>query len=809
MKIVLADQNTCTGCGACLNSCHTGAIRMVPDEEGFIQPHIEESLCVACGMCEKACPVLHPKYENDPVDSCYAMWADDARRKVTSTAGFFLLLAEKTIEEGGVVYGAAWTENWYVHHIGVETKEALPQLCGSKYLQSDAEDSYRQAEKNLKAGRCVLFSGCPCQIAGLYGYLGSRKYENLTTIEIVCHGVPSPEAFQKYLREDFPKDKIQRIDFRDKTVYGWSTKANIYFEDGRTYRKEEKEDPFYRAFLPCMILRRSCSVCEFSRLPRQADITVGDFWGIKAVDATWHDKKGTELVLVNSAKGRQAFAAIQPQFQRLEKFPLEAATRVNKTILYPFHPHPGRKHFFASMHLKPFDQLVTDALAHNYDIGIVGLWYGINYGSVLTYYALYELLRDMGYDPVMLPKPPQLWEPKFDAPHTIAQKFIWSHCNVFNKMQDPGEICRMNDRCRDFIVGSDVVWSYRIVGKDTDQFFFLDWVESGHKKIAFASSFGNTLYGPDSYVKKAIYHLQKFDGISIREDSGAEKAKELTGRQDIVQVLDPVLLCGRAAFDRVGEQAERKEESAFIFAYLLKKNGSKQKREILDALEKTQGAAVRVCGNPNSLHISRRVYGENILPELSVEEWLWRIRHCRMYVGDSYHGLCFAILYHRPFLITYGEKTSRTSHQRFESLLALCGLEDRILYGAEMTEEKALAIAARPIDWEAVDQRLNACRERSIGWLKDILERPEREVTAKEYVEDQQKRTIAEQQIQIHQLQQALQRCMDEVQRCHEEAENHLSRKVERSLDENGLIGTGKKATKKVIKGIAARLRKT
>lgn len=798
MEIVLADQNTCTGCGACFNSCHKNAIKMIPDTEGFIQPKIDKELCVGCGMCEKACPVLHPKYENKSVDTCYAMWADDERRQITSTAGFFLLLAEKIIEQKGVVYGAAWTKEWDVHHIGVEQKEDLFQLCGSKYLQSNTEDSYQQAEINLRAGRKVLFSGCPCQIAGLYGFLGGRSYDNLSTVEVLCHGIPSPKAFHKYLADTFPEKKITKIDFRDKSFFDWSSNANIYMEGEKTYRKNANEDPFYRGFLPCMILRRSCATCPFSRIPRQADITIGDFWGIKAADKTWHDKKGTELVLVNSKKGEEMFCDIEAQFQRIQKFPLEAATRINKTILHPFHSHPGRKHFFSAMELKPFNQLVEDSLEHKYDIGVVGFWYGINYGSVLTYYALYELLRDIGYDPVMIPKPPQLWNEKFDSPNTIAQRFIWSRCNVFNRMISSGEINRMNDRCKDFILGSDVVWSYRIAGKDTDQFFFLDWVESGHKKIAFASSFGNTLYGPDSYVKKAIANLQQFDAISIRESSGVQKAKELTGRKDIEQVLDPVFLCNRKVFDSASENAVVPTQDHFVFAYLLKKNSSEKKKEILEALKDHFHAESRVCGNPNSINISRETYGEAILPEISVEEWIWHIRNCSMYVGDSYHGLCFAILYHRPFLIVYGTKTSQTTHQRFESLLATCGLEDRILYSKDMTVENAVAIAQKEIDWDSVEEKLNGLREKSIEWLKNVLKQPVKETTAEQYLEDARKRLIAEQQVQIDNLRQ-------ELQKYKEKTERQIATKIERSLQINGTMGTAKKAVKYVMKKIRAK----
>ena len=277
-EIKLADFSHCTGCGACANVCPKSAIEMIPDEEGFIQPVIKEATCVKCGLCEKTCPVLHPIYKNEKVDICYAMWAEDELRAVTSTAGFFLLLAKHIIAQNGVVYGAAWTKDWYVHHIGVETEDDLKLLTGSKYLQSNVENTYQEAKENISKGRKVLYSGCPCQIAGLYAYLGNQNPDNLLTFEIICHGVPSPKAFHKYLNENFDITQINKIDFRDKTVFGWSTTSNIYFNNNSVYRKREKVDPYYRAFLPCLILRRSSEPVPAASHRKHPDISEAGCW---------------------------------------------------------------------------------------------------------------------------------------------------------------------------------------------------------------------------------------------------------------------------------------------------------------------------------------------------------------------------------------------------------------------------------------------------------------------------------------------------------------------------------------------------
>ena len=756
-KITLASTETCTGCGACANICPKDAIKMYPDKEGFIQPQINIDTCIGCGKCEKACPVLHPQYDNRDIDFCYAVWANDELREKTSTAGYFLLAARYFLQNGGIVYGAAWTDSWYVHHTRVENLEEIEKLTGSKYLQSDAENCYRLISNDLKNGKKVLFSGCPCLVAGLYGFLGKRKVENLITMELICHGVPSPQAFHKYLTDNFDIKNISKISFRDKTYYGWRSTQNIYFSDGTIYRQDEKNDPFYKAFLSCMIVRRSCSVCAFSKLPRQADITIGDFWGIDATAKEWNDKKGTGVVLINSTNGEQLWNILTPSLSKYQRFPLGTAARINRTILQPFRQNPGRKHFFLSMDLKPFNQMVEDSLNHHYDIGIVGLWYGINYGSILTYYALYHLMRDMGLDPVMLPKPNNLWEERFNSPSTIAQKFILRRCNVFNPCRTLGEYPRMNDRCDGFIVGSDVVWDYGVCGKQSDQFFFLDWVESKHKKIAYAASFGSGLHGAESYKKKAQYYLKKFDAISIREKAGVEIAKGKCGRDDIVQVLDPVFVCNPSIYEETIQESKLKIDEPIIFAYTLNRDLSDLKKKLIDMACQYYGGKAYICGNPNELELSKKCYGDRVLPLISVEQWLYYMKNCSCYIGDSYHSLCFSLIFHRPFIIVYRKTNQKSSIERFYSLLELVGLKDRIIE-TEESLEKYHELFDKKIDWERVDNILGELKKESIQWLKSALNLPLRHTTAEDFIEDSYKRKLAEIDVKLYELNERLQK---------------------------------------------------
>lgn len=738
LELLKTKGKYCTGCGACYNVCPKDAIRMEPDKDGFLVPVVSEEQCVHCGLCEKTCPVLNPIYKNTQKPDCYAVRAQDEIRQVSSSGGIFTLLAEEILNQEGMVFGAAWQKDWSVHHIAVAKREDLAALRGSKYLQSNTGDTFSQAKKCLQEGRAVLYSGCPCQIAGLYAYLGNKvPQDKLFTIELICHGVPSAKVFQKYLSDDFNVDNIERIDFRDKSVYTWSMNCNIYFKDGTEFHRSAKEDPYLRAFSPCMSMRKSCPHCEFSVLPRQADLTLGDFWGISDFDKTLNDGKGTSVVLVNSARGKWLLQKILPE-TRSVRVPLKYATRINVTIKRPLREHTSRKHFFSMLDNKPFDELVQDSLHQHYDIGIVGMQYGINYGSVLTYYGLYCMLQDMGYDPVFMPKHNLHWNENFNKPETIAQRFIQARCNVFPPLKTHEQFVEMNDHCTDFIVGSDCIWNYSVCGHDTDMHFFLDWVECGHRKIAYAPSFaGNKMLGPASWVERAKYYIKKFDSISMRESSGVEALQKEYGRPDAVQVLNPVFLCRRGAYDEAADSVSCPEG---VFAYVLRPfNTPEQVLKALDMVAEMQNRPVHICGNPVRMNVSKKRFGDRLMPQLSVEEWLSYIKNSSFVIGDSYHAMCFSIIYHKPFVVVYERTVEGSEIARFRSLMEFLGLEDRLLTSWNDLDGIA-EIVNRSIDWKEVDRRLEEKRKFSADWLYNALHKDLPEYSAQDYLADHERR---------------------------------------------------------------------
>ena len=352
--ITIKDKTLCCGCSACAMKCPKHCITMQADSEGFLYPVVNEADCIDCGLCEKVCHELHPYEHRKPLNVYAAINKDEDIRLKSSSGGIFYLLAEKTISEGGVVFGARFDEDWQVVIDYAETMEGIKPFMGSKYVQARTATAFKDAEAFLKQGRKVLFSGSPCQIAGLLHYI-RKEYDNLTTVDFVCHGVPSPKVWQRYLDEVVKSGKraINDVKFRNKSN-GWK-KFNFVL----SYNQEEKthslcswhqQNHYMRAFLSDMILRPSCHECRAKQGSSNSDITIADFWGIHIEMPEMDDDKGTGLVLVNTEKGRQAL-----DWSKVTKkeSSVEVASKYNGGLSSITKPHPKRSDFFAALDASP------------------------------------------------------------------------------------------------------------------------------------------------------------------------------------------------------------------------------------------------------------------------------------------------------------------------------------------------------------------------------------------------------------------------------------------------------------------------
>lgn len=336
--ISIKDKKDCCGCSSCVQSCPKKCITLRQDVEGFLYPSVDETSCIGCGKCEKACPMLHEAEKREPEGTFAAVNPDEAVRLHSSSGGIFSLLSEYVIRRGGVVFGAAFNEKWEVVHGYSETLEGLAAFRGSKYVQSRIGTAYSDAERFLKDGRLVLFSGTPCQIAGLRRYLG-KGYGNLLAVDFICHGVPSPGIFNEYLDVKSRKGKITGVNFRDKAA-GWKT-YSVTFEyagadsgmDSRAYSDRDScvynTDPYMIGFLSNLTLRPSCYACRFREGRSGSDITLGDFWGINKIRPDLDDDKGLSLVTVRTPQAAEILRSLHCPLTEMN---LEEAVRHNPSI---------------------------------------------------------------------------------------------------------------------------------------------------------------------------------------------------------------------------------------------------------------------------------------------------------------------------------------------------------------------------------------------------------------------------------------------------------------------------------------------
>lgn len=351
---VLADHTRCTGCTACASGCPRDAITMERDREGFAYPTVDLDKCVHCGRCTAVCPLLHER-EPKPLPAVFAAWnRDDSIRKDSTSGGAFTALADYVLEGGGVVFGAAFDGKQHLRHVACFRKEDLWRLRGAKYVQSDLGDTFRAVREALKT-RLVLFSGTPCQVDGLYRYLGGRP-ENLITCDLVCHGVPSPGVWEDMARsiEQRKRKGLQAVRFRNK-VTGWKdSHFTTVYDDGTVDTAPLFRTEYGRAFGRALFLRPSCYRCAYTNMNRPGDFTLGDFWGLRDDELPEQQEKGINLLMVNTPHGSHIFDQLPLARQA---FPPERAIAGNPRLASPIAQPADRAAFFAAYALEPFDQV--------------------------------------------------------------------------------------------------------------------------------------------------------------------------------------------------------------------------------------------------------------------------------------------------------------------------------------------------------------------------------------------------------------------------------------------------------------------
>lgn len=325
------EKNNCCGCTACVNICPQQAIKMVEDFEGFLYPQVDAQKCVNCGLCDKVCPILNKSNKNNiELEEAYSLRCKNREVLKSSTSGgFFTPLAEYVINKNGIVYGVGFDKNLKVCHKSAENKNDIQEFRGSKYVQSYLGEIFKNVKENLNNSKLVLFSGTPCQVEGLKRFL-MRDYDNLITVDLICHGTPSPKLWKKYVefQEKRYNSKIMQVSFRNKTYGYHSGTMKLVFENGKVYYGSARVDYMLKSFFKEISSRPSCYNCKFKSKNHISDFTIYDCWSIEKLNASIKDDDlGYTNIIVNSLKGKKILDTIKNQF---EIYPVE----LDKQIKY-------------------------------------------------------------------------------------------------------------------------------------------------------------------------------------------------------------------------------------------------------------------------------------------------------------------------------------------------------------------------------------------------------------------------------------------------------------------------------------------
>lgn len=341
----------CCGCGSCFQICSNNCIVMKTDSEGFRYPVIDANKCVECKLCEQVCPILNPVDKSEKSEAYAAINLNDNLRERSSSGGVFAALANAVLQQNGYVCGVVYDEDFVIMHKISNIEDEILEMCGAKYAQSNAWECFKEIKEKLEVETIVLFVGTPCQVAGLKRFL-IKNYKTLITVDMICHGVPSPMIWKQYIKErnsiDTLDSILNKVELRNKES-GWSRyrySVKFSYKNGDSYCAEQQNDKYMIGFVNNLFLRPSCAKCQFKGIERCSDITLGDYWGIWDQKPEFDDDKGTSLIFIHTQNGKQLWDRVGLNFKMIQ-VNVDEAVQQNPSALKSSIPHENRNKFFA------------------------------------------------------------------------------------------------------------------------------------------------------------------------------------------------------------------------------------------------------------------------------------------------------------------------------------------------------------------------------------------------------------------------------------------------------------------------------
>ena len=616
----------CTGCMACFNNCPNGAINVSYDEAGFYTPKIDENKCIKCRLCVSVCPQENMNVcKNKETDNCYAITCCDEIRQNSASGGAFAMLASHFLENGGYVCGATFANNYRkVEHILINKKEDLIKLQNSKYIQSYIGNILTETKNLLEEGNQILFSGTPCQIAGLKAYLG-KEYTNLYTIEILCHGIPSPLVWEKYVNEVAQNRKVLNASFRSKK-YGWRGGFHLEFKYRfGSFSQHSSENVFLRGFLDDIIINESCYSCKYTTLNRIGDITLGDFWAINKYKLELDDNKGLSMVLINNEKGNLLINTIKNNFDIFEEVDLSKVLPYTSRLNQPAELNPHHENFIKNINKMSVIKNLKQNLCPKYEGVITNFWGVPNFGATLSAYAIQQYFKQHGKNYHLLHK-----YKLTDYTKEFAKKYLKITHYISNDIQYK----ELNRCVNNFVLGTDQVFRAEFNFMPSFKRGLYGFTSFFKKRTAFSGSFGTSHLDEMNFIDKLKYTklLRRFDAISVREISGIELCKkELNLKAQFI--IDPVFLIDKNMWINMAPDTDNKYKNKIV-CYFLNTKKHIEKDKIKDYIKKKTGKEVV----------------EIINEEIPIEEFISAIRDADGIVTNSFHCTCFSIIFNKKVL---------------------------------------------------------------------------------------------------------------------------------------------------------------
>ena len=703
----IVNDGKCIGCAVCKANCPVGAITMATIN-GYIVPNINNIKCNNCGKCAKVCPECKEIITSPRTDDIYLCKGTEEFWRDSKSGGVFPIIAKAFIENGGCVVGAILDEDATVRHILTYEWENVEKMRGSKYVQSNISGIVGEIKAELKKNAKVLFTGTPCQVHAIKNAIGENQ--NLFTIDLWCHGVGSPAAWKRHVREMFGDNPPVKVMYGNKE-HGQISEIIYTLADGSKKHIRNKDDAFYQGLMREERMP-ACIDCRFSQATRQGDFTIGDLWYATKSEKYSSFCNGNippSFIMFNTPKSKLFFEHIKANSEFFESISFNdiiAKNRwgsIGKEPATPMEHKPIVKHEFPV--LKNRDASVE---IDSKNVCLYGHVENENYGGCLTYFSLGKAIESLGYSLTVIPRSSDVTiadtRINFYNPESYSVRFFNENFKMAERLPF-SEFYRYNDLANTFVLGSDMIWKdsqYKWM-RDTN---YLNFVSPEKNKVAYSTSFGTDRIEQifsESKQQEAIKKIKKFDSVSVREDWAKQFLRENGVR--CAHKIDPIFLTAPEVYKNLSERAINKDtKKKFNFAYLLNRRFYEMEFRLAETY--SEGLETKYVCDGHEAEIERTL---TMYPQfennVDAYQFLWYIVNAEKVITDSFHGVCLCLILNKPFIYV---NSVDAKNIRVKSLFRQFGIEYR---------EKELIYC----DWESINATIEKLKYDGLSWLNAAI----------------------------------------------------------------------------------------